>query len=432
MTASNNKISPQGYDYPKDDSIYHPFYEDGGTPGELPIASETQLGGIKVGENLDIESDGTLNAVVLKGDKGEPGVTPDISVTASSNDTTGIPKVVVTQTGTKEAPVYNFDFTGIKGERGEQGETGSPGTDGKTPVIHANAGIDDTSGTPAVTVTTETHGDDVIFSFAFTGLKGQQGEQGPAGPQGPAGESGTTDAVTDVTLTNENGVYSLSQTKNDQNTEIGTIEVPKIDTSEFVSDVSDEVVQDTENGFSFHTLKQTKDGITKTVTSIYTADKQITGITISGSSLLIHTVDQMGNKATQTLTLPSGGSSIRKYVESAESVFSDGITIGSFKNVYDDSFDIQKFFIPRPDIIYTALSPDEYIKPSAQFTIGTYIVSINNVNIYPIVGVYVDDSRFAVAGWYCEGTSVFVKLLCLSDSDFTAPSTITLTYISNY
>lgn len=34
----------------------------GGTPYVLPPATATTLGGIKVGENLTIESDGTLNA----------------------------------------------------------------------------------------------------------------------------------------------------------------------------------------------------------------------------------------------------------------------------------------------------------------------------------------------------------------------------------
>ena len=50
---------------------------------ELPIASQTSLGGIKVGQNLTISSDGTLGAPYAekgekgdkgdKGDKGEPG-----------------------------------------------------------------------------------------------------------------------------------------------------------------------------------------------------------------------------------------------------------------------------------------------------------------------------------------------------------------------
>lgn len=46
-------------------------------PYELPIASTSTLGGIKVGQNLTISSDGTLGAPYAekgeKGDKGEPG-----------------------------------------------------------------------------------------------------------------------------------------------------------------------------------------------------------------------------------------------------------------------------------------------------------------------------------------------------------------------
>lgn len=65
---------------------------------ELPIASQTSLGGIKVGENLTISSDGTLGAPYAekgekgdkgdKGDKGEPGE-PGKDGTNGTNGTDG-------------------------------------------------------------------------------------------------------------------------------------------------------------------------------------------------------------------------------------------------------------------------------------------------------------------------------------------------------
>lgn len=62
---------------------------------ELPIASQTSLGGIKVGENLTISEDGTLGAPYAeKGEKGDKG------------------------------------DKGDKGEPGEPGQDGAPGTNG--------------------------------------------------------------------------------------------------------------------------------------------------------------------------------------------------------------------------------------------------------------------------------------------------------------
>lgn len=48
------------------------------------------------------------------------------------------------------------------------------------------ATVDDTTGIPTVTVT-KTVGEVVELDFAFTGLKGETGEQGETGPQGPKG-----------------------------------------------------------------------------------------------------------------------------------------------------------------------------------------------------------------------------------------------------
>lgn len=72
---------------------------------------------------------------------------------------------------------------GPAGPQGEKGDTGAAAGFG-VPVIT----VDDTTGTPSATV--EASGPDTakVFTFAFSGLKG---ETGPRGEQGPQGETGT-------------------------------------------------------------------------------------------------------------------------------------------------------------------------------------------------------------------------------------------------
>lgn len=129
----------------------------------------------------------------IKGDKGDNGVTPDITATASVDQTTGNATVTVTKTGADTNPAFNFAFTGLKGERGEQGqagakgepgtpgekgEPGTPGADGVTPDITVVATVDETTGTPAVDVTKSGTAENPVFDFAFSGLKGEGGSGG--------------------------------------------------------------------------------------------------------------------------------------------------------------------------------------------------------------------------------------------------------------
>lgn len=129
----------------------------------------------------------------IKGDKGDNGVTPDITATASVDQTTGNATVTVTKTGAETNPVFNFSFTGLKGERGEpgqpgengepgtpgaKGEPGTPGADGVTPDITVVATVDETTGTPAVDVTKSGTAEKPVFDFAFSGLKGAGGSGG--------------------------------------------------------------------------------------------------------------------------------------------------------------------------------------------------------------------------------------------------------------
>lgn len=56
--------------------------------------------------------------------------------------------------------------------------------------IEADATVDDTTGTPDVSVQKTEEGDTTTFTFNFTGLKGETGETGATGPTGPQGSQG--------------------------------------------------------------------------------------------------------------------------------------------------------------------------------------------------------------------------------------------------
>lgn len=85
----------------------------------------------------------------LKGPKGDAGASAGFGTpTASINNSTGIPSVAISASGSNTAKIFNFEFKNLKGNQGEKGDVGAQG--------------------PA----------------------GLQGEQGPIGPQGPKGEKG--------------------------------------------------------------------------------------------------------------------------------------------------------------------------------------------------------------------------------------------------
>lgn len=151
---------------------------------------------------------------------GGGGVTPHITATAQVDDNTGTPTVTVIRSGPDDRPNFNFSFQNLKGETGAQGTqgiqglpgaqgptgpqgprgftgatgaTGAQGPAGDSPIVTASATVDDTTGTPSVSVTKS--GSELFpnFAFEFHNLKGPTGatgSQGPAGETGPAGPAG--------------------------------------------------------------------------------------------------------------------------------------------------------------------------------------------------------------------------------------------------
>lgn len=79
----------------------------------------------------------------------------------------------------------------LKGDKGEQGDPGAAGPTGPAAGFGVpTVTVDNTVGTPSVTVTAEGEDTAKIFNFAFTGIKGEKGDRGEAGPAGAKGEPG--------------------------------------------------------------------------------------------------------------------------------------------------------------------------------------------------------------------------------------------------
>lgn len=95
----------------------------------------------------------------------------DITATASVDDTVGTPDVTVTKHTTDDATNFDFAFTGIKGEKGEEGAQGPKGDPGP-------AGEQGPKGERG--------------PQGPTGEQGPKGDPGPAGEQGPKGDTGAT------------------------------------------------------------------------------------------------------------------------------------------------------------------------------------------------------------------------------------------------
>ena len=142
--------------------------------------------GYEIGEESRTPTEDIFNQIIDKVNAIDEKVDDlGIDLTATVDDTTGTPEVVVTKSGTDQNPTFNLAFTGLKGAEGEAGQDGAPGA---TPEITATASVSDTTGTPSVNVTQSGTVEAPIIDFAFSGLKGETGAAGADGSDGVSPE----------------------------------------------------------------------------------------------------------------------------------------------------------------------------------------------------------------------------------------------------
>ena len=140
----------------------------------LPVASSSVLGGIKIGNGLEAESDGTVN--VTGGSSGEDGATftPDVSEEG-----------VISWTNDKGLP--NPDPVNIKGPKGDTGATGLQGEPG--PANKLSIGTVTTlfpNSTATATITGEAP-NQILNLGIPRGAAGQDGQNGQDGQGVPTG-----------------------------------------------------------------------------------------------------------------------------------------------------------------------------------------------------------------------------------------------------
>lgn len=297
-------ISPQGYTYKDDPTSNNPFWLGDDSTALTATAEVSNTTGVPAVEVTRQGNNLNFSFSNLKGEQGEAGtngingtngVTPSITATASVTDTTGTPAVEVTKSGTDASPEFNFAFSGLKGE------TGASGTDGTSPTVTS------TGNTGSGQVAGYISGN----GGTITVYNGAQGTQGASGS-----DANTNNVLTSISITNENGVYGISQTKGDGTTsDVGSIEVPSLDN--VLAEVTDSVVEDTTNGYDYHTIKETEhNGTQNDVGTFYIARKQITALNSDGS---FSTVDQSGNMETGQISVSGGLESIHATYTKASS-----------------------------------------------------------------------------------------------------------------
>lgn len=128
--------------------------------------------------NGSISFDGTLAGSIAGGGGG--GTTPVISADATVDNTSSqSPTCTVSRTGADETPTFHFAFHGIKGNTGETGQTGPAGADGNDG-ISPEVSISSITGGTEVTITDADHPTGQSFDV-MNGTNGTNGQDGTDG-----------------------------------------------------------------------------------------------------------------------------------------------------------------------------------------------------------------------------------------------------------
>lgn len=182
-------------------------------------------------------------------------------------------------------------------------------------------------------------------------------------------ETGSDDAITGISITNENGVYTVkATTAGGTETEIGTIEVPTVNVDNLLAEINDEVVEDNTNGYDFHTLKETENnGTVNEVGKFYLAQKQIANWNDTPQTFLrlapLKVVNQSGELSDTKYGL-IGQPSKRSFVTLAS--YTGAIPDGTIGMVINTEYNIldtgtQLVFVPLPKETIVALAGEKTI-----------------------------------------------------------------------
>ena len=157
-------------------------YKSTGEPSRGPAGPQGPKG--DTGQQGPQGQQGEQGEQGIQGPKGDTGEAAGFGVPVITVDgTTGTPSATVEASGPDTAKVFTFAFSGLKGEtgpqgkQGPQGETGTQGPQGTAAGFgNATASVDGSTGTPDVTVSVSGPDTAKVFDFQFSGLKGQTGE----------------------------------------------------------------------------------------------------------------------------------------------------------------------------------------------------------------------------------------------------------------
>ena len=179
-----------------EEGLYKAFTNEGAEGTQGPAGEDGKSAyELAVEQGYQGNLDEWLNS--LQGQDGTPGAdgtNAEITdCTATVDNTSGTPKVVVTMGGTASKRTFKFDFTGLVGAKGEPGRDGINGTDGRDGT-QGPAGADGQDGASAgfgepiatvktleagqqATVSVTASGDDTnkVFTFNFGIPKGADG-----------------------------------------------------------------------------------------------------------------------------------------------------------------------------------------------------------------------------------------------------------------